>query len=156
VCTAQRILFTTLALSLFAAGCANSAPAVSSSASQGPATYKVMITEPSGNIGDGNGLLFAHWSCDPTVDPATRYRGAQDALWTNVDGVTGQGLLRAEASCASGALLTVQVDASAVSTDYRPTRLRCEVFSAGGERVADETVIRGLGTSDPVCRVNVP
>ena len=123
-----------------------------------PPTYTVMITEPSGNIGKGigNGQLFVHWSCDPTVDPATRYQGAQDALWTDVDGTKGQAVLRTQASCSSGALLTVQVDAAVVSYDYSPTRLRCEVFDAGGQHVADESVTRGLGTSDPVCRVSVP
>lgn len=99
--------------------------------------------------------LFAHWSCDPSVDPATRYQGAHDALWTSVDGVTGQGVLRTQASCPSGALLTVQVDAAA-RVDTIQTRLACEISNADGDRVAEETVTCGLSTDDPVCRVPVP
>jgi hypothetical protein len=119
----------------------------------GPARYRVLVTEPSGNI-DSNERLFAHWSCDPAVDPATRYRGQQTALWTDVEGAPAQGLLQTSAACPSGALLTVQVDAGVSGT--RPTELRCEVFNEAGERVADERVTRGLGSVDPVCRVPVP
>lgn len=124
--------------------------------SSAPPSYDVLITEPSGHVGAGEGQLFAHWSCDPSADPATRYQGAQDALWHDVDGQMGNGALRTQVACPTGALLTVQVDASAVSTDYSPTKLRCEVLDGDGAHVADESVTRGLGTSDPVCRVAVP
>lgn len=89
-----------------------------------PPTYRIMITEPSGNIDTATEKLIAHWSCDPTVDPATRYQGAQDHLWTDVDGTPGQGVLLAQAICPPGALMTVQVDAAAVSLYSAPTRLR--------------------------------
>jgi hypothetical protein len=50
--------------------------------------------------------------------------------------------------------LTVDVDAAAPALN--PTRLRCEVFNAAGERVADEAVTRGSDVPNPVCRVPVP
>lgn len=116
--------------------------------------YTALITEPSGNIGDGDGKLFGHWSCDAAADPATAYQGGQDGLWTDVDGPAGRGQLQFQATCPRGAFLTVHVDAAALAV--HPTRLRCEVFDAGGQRVAEEMVTRGLGTKDPVCRVAVP
>jgi hypothetical protein len=138
-------LLALLAVTLLVVGCGSS----------GPGEYSVMITEPSGNIAAlHDGHLEAHWSCDATVDPATRFQGGQIGKWTDVVGATGVGLLRLQASCPTEALLTVQVDAAAQAV--RPTRLRCEVFDADGQRVADESVNRGLGTDDPVCRVIVP
>ena len=122
----------------------------------GPPAYKIMVTEPSGNIGDGDGQLYVHWSCDPTVDPSTRYKGTQNPLRTDVDGVKGQAVLRADATCPAGALLTAQVDAAVRAPDYNPTRLRCQVFAGEGREVAKEEVTRGLGSDDPVCRVQVP
>ena len=124
-------------------------------------TYGILITEPSGNIGDGirgNGeRLIGHWSCDETVDPATFYLGTQDALWTSTEGQLGEGVLRLEATCRPGDLLTVLVDGAVVQPlASRPTQLRCEVFNAEGERVADQTIIRGQGPGTAICRVIVP
>ncbi|MBN9739410.1 hypothetical protein PP1_030990 [Pseudonocardia sp. P1] len=118
-----------------------------------PPEYRILVTEPSSNMAS-DGQLFVHWSCDASVDPATRYQGHQDALWRSETAPEGASLLDTSASCPSGSLLTVQVDA-AVMELTRPTQLRCEVFNADGQRAADETVSRGLGTSDPVCRVPV-
>lgn len=147
--TSRYTLTLTVAAVLALAGCGS-----------GPQEYDILITEPSGGITKGsimgvNGKLDVHWSCDPTVDPATRYLGTQDGLWTSVDGVKGEAVLRTQAACPDGAVLTVQADAAVASTDYRATRLRCEVFDADGDRVADETVTRGMGTTDPICRVVV-
>ncbi len=102
-----------------------------------------------------DGQLFLHWSCDASVDPETRYQGSQDALWRSESGVLGSGLLDTRVTCPPSSLLTAQVDAS-VREISQPTRLRCEVFDVDGQRVADETITRQTGSSDPVCRVPVP
>jgi hypothetical protein len=130
--------------------------ALTTACTSGPAEFRILITEPSGNASTSQGQLYGHWSCDPTVDPATRYQGAQDAKWTSVEGVAGQSMLQTSASCPAGALLTVQVDAGIAERGYNKTRLRCEVFDGDGDRLADESVTRDLGTSDPICRVAVP
>lgn len=120
----------------------------------GPPEYRILVTEPSSNMSD-DGQLFLHWSCDASVDPDTRYKGFQDALWRSESAAMGADLLDTRVSCPAGSLLTAQVDA-AVRMISRPTQLRCEVFGADGQRVADETITRRLGSTDPVCRVPVP
>lgn len=115
-----------------------------------------MVTEPSGNLSlTLGGQLFVHWSCDRTVDPATRYQGRQDALWTSVDGAKGAAVLETEASCPNGSLLTVQTD-GAIAEITAKTVLRCQVFNGDGEKVADESVQRTGNPTDAICRVPVP
>lgn len=124
--------------------------------SSGPAEYRVLITEPSNNITPGvGGQLFGYWSCDPAADTTTSSHGAQAALWKSVDGEKERDALQFTASCPAGSLLTVQVDA-AVAEVSSHTQLRCEIYDASGVRVAEETVTRGTGADDPVCRVPVP
>jgi hypothetical protein len=120
-----------------------------------PAPYKIMITEPSGNIDASDEKLWAYWSCDPNVDPARHYTGAQKALWTDVMGDAGKAVLLVDASCPPAALLTVMVDANAVSAPQSQTMLRCQIFTSDGREVANESTTRDLGTSDPVCRVPI-
>lgn len=130
--------------------------AVLAACSAGPPTYRIMVTEPSGNLSPAlGGQLFVHWSCDRSVDPATRYQGSQDALWTSVDGAKGSAVLETMASCTSGSLLTVQVDGAIAEIGGVKTVLRCEVFNDDGAKVADESVPR-VGRLDAICRVPVP
>jgi hypothetical protein len=57
-------------------------------------------------------------------------------------------VLQTEASCPSGALLTVDVDGAIVAT--RPTELRCEIDYADGQSVVDERSLRS--SAGTVCR----
>ncbi len=139
----RRTVVAVLAAALALGGC-----------SSAPPEYRILVTEPSSNM-SSDGQLFLHWSCDGSMDPETRYQGFQDAQWRSESAALGAQLLDTRVTCPPGSLLTAQVDA-AVREISRPTQLRCEVFDGDGQRVADETITRETGSSDPVCRVPVP
>lgn len=137
-------------------GCSSSTFGQGAPTSAQVGRYRVMVTEPSGNIHKDSGKLFMYWSCDPNVNPDLHYQGGQRELWTDVAGNVGQPVLLADVTCPAAHLLTVVADGGIVALDTRPTTLRCQVSTPDGREVASETVTRGRGTSDPICRVLVP
>lgn len=133
----MRTTLFVLAATLLVAGC-GSDPAANS-----PRSYTVLITEPSGNVRDGHGQILGHWSC-----------GLSGSDRNDLVGVEGATALRASMTCPPKSLLTIETD-GAIRAYPNPTRLRCEVFTADGQRIATEEAERSNGYG-PTCRVPVP
>jgi hypothetical protein len=147
------------AATLALAGCSDTAATATPAPPASP--YIVVISEPSQNIrNDDTSYLIAYWSCAPDADPRAAWNyiepgtmaldefQAAHSKWTEVAGEKRRDSLRVDVPCKPGDTITVALDAAAVA--YRPTRLRCEIFSPDGEPLAREEATRP--DPAPVCR----